>query len=54
MKDRVFQLQDGWYCTVEGRTFGTWMCREYAIAGMAVEQRRAAKIKANREAETLT
>lgn len=43
MKDRVFQLRDGWYCMVDGRTFGTWVSRAIAVAGMRVEQRRLAK-----------
>lgn len=40
-RDQVFQLKDGWYCMVRGQTFGAWACREYATAGMRVEQRRA-------------
>ena len=42
-KDRVYQLQDGWYCVIDGRTFGPWACREYAKAGMETERRRAAR-----------
>lgn len=42
-KDRVFHLKDGWYCMVNGQTFGTWATKAIAKAGMEVEQRRAAK-----------
>jgi len=42
MKDRVFQLRDGWYCAVDGKTYGTWMSKAIAKAGMQVEQRRLA------------
>lgn len=40
-KDRVFQLRDGWYCIVNGQTFGTWATKAIAKAGMEVERRRA-------------
>ena len=41
--DKVFQLRVGWFCIVAGQTFGTWPCKEYAIAGMQTEQRRYKK-----------
>lgn len=50
MKDRVFQMRDGWYCMVGGKTFGAWALRGYSVAGMQVEQRRLAA----REREILT
>jgi hypothetical protein len=45
-KDRVFVLDGAYWCIVDGRTYGTWDRREYALAGMQVEQRRAAERKA--------
>lgn len=42
MTDHVFQTRAEWFCIVNGRTFGAWACREYALAGMKTEQRRAA------------
>jgi hypothetical protein len=44
--DQVFRLQDGFYCIVDGRTFGTWETKELAEAGMAVERQRADARKA--------
>jgi hypothetical protein len=41
LPDQVFQMRDGWYCRVAGRVYGEWACREYAVAGMQVEQHRA-------------
>lgn len=41
--DKVFQMRDGWYCIVAGKVFGTWACREYALAGMRTEQLRYKK-----------
>jgi hypothetical protein len=41
VKDQVFRLMDGFYCIVDGRTYGTWETKELAEAGMQVEQRRA-------------
>jgi hypothetical protein len=35
-----------YWCIVDGRTYGSWDCKEYALAGMQVEQRRAAERKA--------
>jgi hypothetical protein len=37
----VVELADGWYCMVNGQLHGAWACREYALAGLQVEQRRA-------------
>jgi hypothetical protein len=45
-KDRVFRLHDGWYCIVDGHTYGTWETKEIAEAGMATERRRADARKA--------
>ena len=39
--DCVFRDRDGWHCVVDGEVYGIWPCREYAIAGMKTEQRRA-------------
>lgn len=39
--DHIFERPEGWYCRVNGQMSGPWMCREYAVAGMQVEQRRA-------------
>lgn len=39
--DCVFQDRTGWHCIVNGAVFGSWACREYAVAGFQVEQRRA-------------
>jgi hypothetical protein len=44
--DRVFAMGGAYWCIVDGRTYGAWDCREYALAGMQVEQRRAAERKA--------
>lgn len=41
IKDQVFQDRDGWKCIVNGKIFGIWARREYALAGMKTEQRRA-------------
>ena len=46
-EDQVFALKDGFYCIVEGKIFGTWETLAIAKAGMEVEQRRAAKRKAD-------
>ena len=42
MSNQVFYLHDGWYAIVNGRTFGTWDNKGAALAGLAVEERRAA------------
>lgn len=39
--DCVFRDRDSWHCIVNGAVFGSWACREYALAGFAVEKRRA-------------
>lgn len=41
IKDIVFRREGVWFCLVNGKTYGAWACKEYAIAGMKVEQRRA-------------
>lgn len=46
LKDHVYQMRAGWYCVVSGREYGPWAMREYAVAGMQVEQRRASRRKA--------
>lgn len=38
--DSVFRDRDGWWCIVNGRRFGAWACKEHAVAGFEVEQRR--------------
>ena len=43
IEDQVFRLADGFYCLVSGKQFGPWPMKGYAEAGMATEQRRAAK-----------
>lgn len=40
MTGRVFESEGYWYCSVGGRIFGAWICREYALAGLQVELRR--------------
>lgn len=40
--DHVFEKPEGWYATVNGNVYGYWRSRAEAIAGMEVEQRRAA------------
>jgi hypothetical protein len=40
-QDQVYQLREGWYALVSGRTFGPWPLKEYAQAGLETEQRRA-------------
>lgn len=47
IKDQVFAMRDGFYCIVDGRTFGPWALREYAEAGLQVEKRRAELRKLN-------
>jgi hypothetical protein len=42
-RDRIVETEDGWCCIVNGQSFGTWMTRALAKAGMEVEQRRAAE-----------
>lgn len=42
LNDHVFKAKDGWLCIVNGKVYGVWSCKEYAEAGMQVEQRRAA------------
>lgn len=44
--DQVFALRDGFYCIVDGRTYGTWDTKAIAEAGMQVERRRADARKA--------
>lgn len=39
--DSVYEAKDGWYCTVDGREYGSWINKGAAKAGMLVEQRRA-------------
>ena len=42
VQDHIFRVgSGGWYCYVNGKTFGPWQLREYALAGMQTEQRRA-------------
>jgi len=43
--DHVFETSEGWWCQVDGRIFGCWISRAIALAGMAVEQRRASRLK---------
>jgi len=45
--DRVVEVDQGFDCIVQGRTFGTWATRELAKAGMRVEQDRANQRKAS-------
>jgi hypothetical protein len=45
-KDRVFAMGGVYWCIVDGRVYGAWDCKEYARAGMQVEQRRAAERRA--------
>jgi hypothetical protein len=40
VKNQVIALRDGFYALVNGRLFGPWRMREYALAGLQVEQRR--------------
>jgi hypothetical protein len=44
--DQVFIMGGVYWCSVDGRTYGTWERKEYALAGMQVEQRRVAEKKA--------
>jgi hypothetical protein len=44
MSDRVFQTDDGWFCAVNGKTYGSWATRSIALAGMQVEQARVKKM----------
>ncbi len=45
--DQVIFLKDGFYAFVEGKLHGPWPMKEYALAGLATEQRRAQKRKEN-------
>lgn len=40
-QDQVFRIGAFWYVSVNGRTVGPWTRREYAMAGLQTEQRRA-------------
>ena len=40
MRDRVYGNGNEWYAVVNGNVFGPWPLKQYAIAGVAVEQRR--------------
>jgi hypothetical protein len=40
-EDQVFALHDGFYCIVDGHTYGPWPMVEYARAGLETEKRRA-------------
>lgn len=48
-EDQFFRTSGGWVCMVNGRVFGPWPMKEYAIAGMQTEQRRAARKSADQE-----
>ncbi len=49
--DRIVCLGPEEYCVwVAGRLIGSWPCRQYAAAGLAVEQRRASQ-KARKKME---
>lgn len=41
--NRVIEKPEGFYAVVDGREFGPWMMKEYAKAGLQVEERRATK-----------
>lgn len=40
MRDEVIAMKDGFYAMVAGKLHGPWLMREYAEAGLQVEQRR--------------
>lgn len=53
MTDRVFELEDGWYCVIAGRMFGTGRTREEAERAMLARQVAADVIADNALAERL-